>query len=168
MRHAAEKYVTGYAMLDSPVGPLLIGGQDGNVLLIGFPSGCNAVTPDDTWARDDTLYPDARHQLEDYFIGRQRVFDFAMRMIGTDFQTTVWSALIEIPIGETRTYATIASEIGRPKAVRAVGAANGANPLPIVIPCHRLQGSNGSLIKFGGGLSVKRYLLDLESKQTTA
>jgi methylated-DNA-[protein]-cysteine S-methyltransferase len=89
MRHAAEKYVTDYAMLDSPVGSLLIGGQVGNVLLIGFPSGCYAVAPDNTWPRDDTLYPDARHQLEDYFAGRRRVFDFPMRMIGTDFQKTV-------------------------------------------------------------------------------
>ena len=89
-------------------------------------------------------------------------------MIGTDFQKTVWSALIEIPSGETRTYAAIASSIGRPNAIRAVGAANGANPLAIAVPCHRLLGSNGSLIKFGGGLPVKRYLLDLESKQTAA
>ncbi|MDE0811834.1 MAG: methylated-DNA--[protein]-cysteine S-methyltransferase [Alphaproteobacteria bacterium] len=168
MKHVAEKYVTDYAMMDSPVGSLLIGGHVGNVFLIGFPSGCYAVAPDGTWPRDDTLYPDAMHQLEDYFAGRRRVFDFPMRMVGTDFQKTVWSALIEIPSGETRTYAAIASSIGRPNAIRAVGAANGANPLAIAVPCHRLLGSNGSLIKFGGGLPVKQYLLDLESKQTTA
>lgn len=86
-----------------------------------------------------------------------------MRMIGTDFQKAAWLALLKIPLGQTRTYASIAADIGRPKAVRAVGAANGANPLPIVVPCHRLLGANGSLIKFGGGLEVKRFLLDLES-----
>jgi methylated-DNA-[protein]-cysteine S-methyltransferase len=168
LRHAAEKYVTDYAIQESPVGRLLVGGHDGDVLLIGFPNGCNAVTPRDHWTRDDTLYPKARQELGDYFTGRRRNFDFSMRMVGTDFQKSVWLALLSIPAGETRTYASIATEIGRPKAVRAVGAANGANPLPIVIPCHRLLGSNGSLIKFGGGLEVKRYLLDLESGKVAA
>lgn len=163
MRHAAEKVVTDYAMLASPVGKLLIGGDRAEVMLIGFPKGCNAVTPGADWVHDDQLYPAARQQLTEYFAGRRRRFDFPMWMIGTDFQIAVWCALIKIPLGQTRTYASVAAKIGRPKAVRAVGAANGANPLPIVIPCHRLLGSNGSLIKFGGGLEVKRFLLDLET-----
>lgn len=162
MRHAAEKHVTDYAMLATPVGRLLIGGDGEAVMLIGFPTGCNAVTPNDTWRRDDTLFPDARRQLEDYFKATRRDFDFPMKMVGTAFQQRVWNALLAIPMGETRTYGAIAAEIGRPKAARAVGAANGANPLPIVVPCHRLLGSNGALIRFGGGLEVKRYLLDFE------
>jgi methylated-DNA-[protein]-cysteine S-methyltransferase len=163
MRHAAEKIVTDYAMLESPLGQLLVGGDREDVMLIGFPTGCNAVTPPAGWVQNDTLYPEARRQLTDYFKRQRRTFDFPMRLIGTDFQKEVWRALIAIPSGETRTYAAIAAQIGRHKAVRAVGAANGANPLPIVVPCHRLLGSNGSLIKFGGGLEAKRRLLDLES-----
>lgn len=163
MQHAAEKVVTDYAMLPSPVGRLLIGGDGTEVMLIGFPKGSRAVAPRDDWTRDDRLYPKARQQLIDYFAGRRRGFDFPMRLIGTDFQKSVWLALLSIPLGLTRTYASIAAEIGRPTAVRAVGAANGANPLPIVVPCHRLLGSDGSLVKFGGGLEAKRFLLDLES-----
>lgn len=162
MRHAAEKFVTDYAMLNSPIGHLLIGGDGANVMLIGFPRGPNAVTPDESWNRDDAGYPLARRQLNEYFAGNRHRFDFQTRMVGTDFQRQVWEALVTIPLGETRTYGALAAAIGRPRAVRAVGAANGANPLPIVVPCHRLLGSNGALIKFGGGLDVKRYLLDLE------
>jgi methylated-DNA-[protein]-cysteine S-methyltransferase len=164
MRHAAEKIVTAYAALASPVGTLLIGGDGHRVLLIGFPEGPNAVIAPGSWTRDDTLYPVAREQLTEYFAGRRRAFDFIMAMTGTDFQKSVWQALLEIPFGVTRTYAALAGAIERPKAVRAVGAANGANPLPIAVPCHRLIGADGSLIKFGGGLGVKRYLLDLESR----
>ena len=162
MRHAAEKIVTDYAMLKSPLGQLLVGGDRDDVMLIGCPIGCNAVTPPNDWNQNDALYPEARRQLTDYFTRQRRTFDFPMRFIGTDFQKEVWRALIAIPTGETRTYAAVAALIGRPKAVRAVGAANGANPLPIVVPCHRLLGSDGSLVKFGGGLEAKRYLLDLE------
>ena len=124
-------------------------------MLIGFPTGCNAVTPIGAWRRDDTLYPAARRQLEDYFAGDRREFDFPMKLVGTAFQQRVWEALTAIPLGETRTYG-------------AMGAANGANPLPIVVPCHRLLGADGALIKFGGGLAVKRYLLDLENSMARA
>lgn len=105
----------------------------------------------------------AVEQLEEYFAGRRRAFDLPLAPRGTMFQLDVWSALRAIEYGATRSYADIARLVGRPNAVRAVGAANGANPLPIVVPCHRVIGSNGSLTGFGGGLPAKRWLLDFEA-----
>ena len=102
-------------------------------------------------------------QLGEYFAGVRETFDIALDFIGTEFQKQVWAALLRIPFGETRTYAQIAREIGNPKSVRAVGAANGRNPISIVAPCHRVVGSNGSLTGFAGGLDAKRRLLSLES-----
>jgi methylated-DNA-[protein]-cysteine S-methyltransferase len=168
LKHAAEKVVSAYATLDTPLGALLLGGDGSDVLLIGFPEGPNAVSPREGWVYDPGLYREARRQLADYFTGRRHGFDFPMRMIGTAFQKMVWEALLAIPFGVTRTYGAIAAEIGRPSAVRAVGAANGANPLPIVVPCHRLVSSTGGLIKFGGGLAAKRFLLDLENQARTS
>ena len=101
-------------------------------------------------------------QLDEYFSGQRTTFDLKLAPWGTDFQLEVLRALQEIPYGETRSYQDVATHIGRDKAVRAVGAANGRNPLPIIIPCHRVIGANGSLTGFGGGLSTKRFLLDLE------
>jgi O-6-methylguanine DNA methyltransferase len=102
-------------------------------------------------------------QLEEYFAGSRRVFDLPLDLQGTAFQLRVWNALLQIPYGETRSYAEIARAVGAPKAVRAVGAANGANPVGIIVPCHRVIGSNGGLTGFGGGLDLKRRLLALES-----
>ena len=99
-----------------------------------------------------------------YFAGERQTFDLPLAPRGTEFQQSVWSALQQIPYGETTTYSTIAERIGRPAAVRAVGAANGANPIPIVIPCHRVIGASGSLTGFGGGLDVKRQLLAMEAR----
>lgn len=113
--------------------------------------------------RDDDAIADIAAQLHEYFRGERRAFDLALAPRGTEFQQDVWHALQRIPYGETRAYADVAREIGRPAAVRAVGAANGANPIPIVIPCHRVVGSNGSLTGFGGGIETKRWLLSLES-----
>lgn len=104
-------------------------------------------------------------QLRSYFRGELRAFTIPLSPQGTPFQVRVWEALARIPYGETRSYRQIAQELGNPQAVRAVGAANGANPLPIVVPCHRVIGSNGKLTGFGGGLPLKRYLLDLETYQ---
>ena len=101
-------------------------------------------------------------QLGEYFDGRRRVFDLPLDFGGTDFQKQVWRALLTIPFGETRSYAQIAAQLGRPKAVRAVGAANGRNPISIVAPCHRVIGTNGALTGFAGGLKAKAYLLRLE------
>jgi len=102
-------------------------------------------------------------QLRAYFAGRLRAFDVPLAPGGTPFQAAVWQALLTIPYGATRSYSEIAATVGRPDAVRAVGTANGANPIPIIIPCHRVIGSNGKLVGFGGGLDMKRQLLDLES-----
>ena len=101
-------------------------------------------------------------QLEEFFDGKRKTFDVKLALRGTPFQLDVWRELLHIPYGETRSYAQIAKAIGRPAAVRAVGAANGANPIPIIVPCHRVIGSNGSLTGFGGGIDVKRWLLDFE------
>ncbi|QIF00988.1 methylated-DNA--[protein]-cysteine S-methyltransferase [Roseimicrobium sp. ORNL1] len=106
---------------------------------------------------------DAERQLTDYFAGKLQKFALKFDPVGTDFQKEVWSALSTIPFGQTRSYAQIATQVGRPKAVRAVGAANGKNPISIIVPCHRVIGSNGKLTGFAGGLEVKEQLLKLES-----
>jgi methylated-DNA-[protein]-cysteine S-methyltransferase len=111
--------------------------------------------------RNPVLLETAR-QLRAYFAGKAAAFDLPLDLAGTDFEKRVWHELLTIPYGETRTYAQIAAALGSPKAVRAVGAANGANPIPIVVPCHRVIGSNGKLVGYGGGLDLKRRLLDLE------
>jgi len=110
---------------------------------------------------------EAIRQLRLYFAGHLRQFDLPLELIGTDFQKRVWNALLTIPYGETRTYTQIASQIGAPRAVRAVGAANGRNPIPIIVPCHRVIGASGSLVGFGGGLEWKRKLLELEGGSWT-
>lgn len=115
---------------------------------------------------DDPCHPvlaEAERQLSEYFTGERRAFSLAFEFFGTAFQREVWQALTTIPFGETRTYAWLASQIGRPTAVRAVGAANGRNPLSIVVPCHRVIGTNGKLTGFAGGLEAKEFLLQLES-----
>ncbi len=117
---------------------------------------------------------DAVDQFRLYFAGKLQTFDLPLEIIGTGFQKRVWSALRDIPYGKTRSYSQIAREIGAPRAVRAVGAANGRNPIPIIVPCHRVIGASGKLVGFGGGLDWKRFLLDLETtyaqraKQATA
>ena len=108
------------------------------------------------------LLTDAARQIGEYLRGERRDFDVPIRLEGTDFQLLVWNALRTIPYGETRTYAEVAAQIGRPRAVRAVGGANHRNPLPLIVPCHRVVGANGALVGFGGGLEVKRRLLELE------
>jgi methylated-DNA-[protein]-cysteine S-methyltransferase len=113
-------------------------------------------------APDHPVLNETERQLADYFAGRRRAFDLRLDFAGTDFQKAVWAALLTIPFGQTRTYAEIARQIGAPRAVRAVGAANGRNPISIVAPCHRVLGSNGHLTGFAGGLEAKARLLTLE------
>jgi methylated-DNA-[protein]-cysteine S-methyltransferase len=124
-------------------------------------------TPPAGTRRDDELpvLKQAAEQLSAYFAGELHEFDLPLHPRGTTFQRSVWNALLTIPYGETRSYLQMAQAIGAPSAVRAVGAANGQNPIPIVIPCHRVIGSNGKLVGFGGGLLLKRLLLDLEAAQ---
>lgn len=119
----------------------------------------------DGWEVDDNAFPDAVEQLAEYFAGERTEFDLPLEMEGTAFQRTVWSALREIPYGETCSYGEIARNIGSPAAFRAVGLANGHNPISIIVPCHRVIGANGSLTGYGGGLERKRLLLDLEKSR---
>jgi len=153
-----------FTYLDSPLGLLLIAGRDQALAFIGLPEGRSILRPADTWRRDDRAWPEATRQLAAYFAGRLTVFDLPLRPEGTPFQQQVWRALRDIPYGETRSYAQVAAALGRPAAVRAVGRANGSNPLPIVVPCHRVIGSDGTLTGYGGGLAAKRWLLDLERR----
>lgn len=151
-----------YCTIDSPLGALLLAGDDEVLHLIGFPEGKGRIEPGADWDHTPGGFPAARRQLGEYFAGKRRRFDLAIEPSGTPFQREVLAELQRIPYGETRSYAEIAAALGRPRAVRAVGAANGRNPLPIVIPCHRVVGSDGSLTGFGGGLDAKRLLLELE------
>ncbi len=154
-----------YRYIDSPVGELLLAGEGETLKIIGFPEGKGRVAVDPSWTRNESCFKEAEKQLTEYFAGERTEFDLELEPNGTPFQLEVLDALLEIPYGKTTSYGDIAEKIGRPKAVRAVGAANGRNPLPIVIPCHRVIGSNGSLTGFGGGLDAKQYLLNLEAAE---
>jgi methylated-DNA-[protein]-cysteine S-methyltransferase len=151
-----------YTYVKTPIGSLLVARHEAGLAALSFEKNGRRVDPDDDWKRDDAAFADVREQLREYFAGERRVFDLALAPRGTPFQQDVWTALQAIPYGQTRSYSQIAGSIGRPDAVRAVGAANGANRIPIIIPCHRVIGSNGSLTGFGGGMATKRFLLDLE------
>lgn len=153
-----------YGHLDSPIGRLMVAGDGERLYRISFPSGKRAARPADGWRRDDGLFGEVFAQLRAYFAGELIRFDLPLRFGGTSFQNTVWAGLCDIPYGETISYSELARRIGRPTASRAVGAANGANPLPIVVPCHRVVGADGSLTGFGGGVETKRYLLRHERR----
>jgi len=140
----------------------LLAGKNDALQLISFPAGKRARTPEAEWICDQSKFGQAKSELGRYFAGQLKAFSFAVDPAGTEFQLAVWAALRRIPYGRTTTYGDLARAIGRPKAVRAVGAANGANPLPIVIPCHRVIGADGTLTGFGGGIDSKRDLLKLE------
>lgn len=155
-----------YTYMDSPVGRLLLAGDADALRLIGFSSGSMARGADSTWERRDAHFRGAVRQLTEYFAGRRRAFDLSLDLQVSEFQGRVLAALQAIPYGETRSYRDIAVTIGNPQAVRAVGGANASNPLPIVIPCHRVIGSGGGLTGFGGGMDAKRYLLDLERRHS--
>jgi methylated-DNA-[protein]-cysteine S-methyltransferase len=149
-----------YTYVDTPIGAILIAGDGSAIVETYFAGG----QPKPEWIRDDDALSEAAAELRAYFAGSLQAFDLPLAPRGTEFQQSVWSALLEIPYGQTTTYSAIAEKIGRPAAVRAVGAANGANPIPIIIPCHRVIGASGSLTGFGGGLDVKRQLLALEAR----
>lgn len=157
-----------YGYVDSPLGALLVAGDRHHLHLISFPTQGRDYEPRAGWRRDDAMFAAACRQLEAYFAGELVRFDLPLRFGGTDFQNTVWTALCGIPFGETVSYGALAARIGRPSASRAVGGANGANPLPIVVPCHRVIGSDKSLTGFGGGIEIKRYLLEHERKYAAA
>lgn len=151
-----------YTFVETPIGAILVAGDE-KVIVETYFAGAR---PKPEWIRDDDALRDAAAELRAYFAGTLQAFDVPLAPRGTEFQQSVWSTLLEIPYGQTTTYSAIAEKIGRPAAVRAVGAANGANPIPIIIPCHRVIGANGSLTGFGGGIDVKRQLLALEARVT--
>ncbi|MFF7258955.1 methylated-DNA--[protein]-cysteine S-methyltransferase [Streptomyces sp. NPDC008159] len=151
-----------HTVTDSPYGPLTLVADDG-VLCGLYMTGQRHRPPQETFGpRDDTLLADAKEQLAAYFAGELRQFTLTLRLHGTPFQRGVWEQLARIPFGETRSYGELADALGSPKASRAVGLANGKNPVGIIVPCHRVVGSDGSLTGYGGGLDRKRRLLDFE------
>ncbi len=154
-----------FKTMPSPVGRLtLVAGDKGLMAILWENDDPLRVRLGEVTERPDhPVLLKTERQLGEYFAGTREVFDIDLDFVGTDFQKQVWAALLRIPFGQTRTYAQIADEIGNPKSVRAVGAANGKNPISIIAPCHRVIGSNGSLTGFAGGLEAKRALLSLES-----
>jgi len=155
-----------YCYLQTPIGELLLAGDEDALSLVSFPQGSMRRDPEDDWIYNEKPFVTARQQLNEYFAGDRTEFDLPLRLNGTEFQLSVLDALQKIPYGETTSYAAIAERIGRPKAVRAVGAANGRNPIPIIVPCHRVIGSHGELTGFGGGLDTKEALLRLEAEHS--
>jgi methylated-DNA-[protein]-cysteine S-methyltransferase len=155
-----------YSFLKTPIGDLLLAGDEQGLSLVAFPEGSMRRDPEPDWIHSDKPFVEARAQLTAYFDGTLRDFDLPLKPDGTKFQLDVLAELQKIPYGTTASYGDIAKRIGRPKAVRAVGAANGRNPLPIIIPCHRVIGSGGALTGFGGGLPTKEALLRLEMENS--
>lgn len=153
-----------YAHLESPIGQLTLVATNQGLTAIRFPNhkGTAQAAPLPSNARANPFIQQALEQLSAYFAGKLRVFDLTLAPQGTDFQKTVWTQLRTIPYGATASYGAIATAIGKPTAARAVGMANSKNPLPIVVPCHRIIGSNGALTGFAGGLDTKRWLLTHE------
>jgi methylated-DNA-[protein]-cysteine S-methyltransferase len=154
-----------YTRIESPVGKLLLGIDAQGLRMVSFESSKRASPTQSHWKEDKAPFAEVIRQLQAYFDGELREFDLPLAPEGTEFQVRVWNSLRSIPYGETISYAQLAQMIGNPLAVRAVGLANGSNPIPIIIPCHRVIGSDGSLTGFGGGISNKRKLLALESRQ---
>ncbi|MCL2120770.1 MAG: methylated-DNA--[protein]-cysteine S-methyltransferase [Clostridiales bacterium] len=153
--------------LDTPIGRIGVAEDGSGISDVFFVQpddgdGKKSTTPPGGEVRETPLLKEATAQLREYFEGKRKVFDLPLSFDGTSFQRDDWNALLTIPYGETRSYKQIAEQIGRPKAYRAVGLANNRNPISILIPCHRVIGHNGALVGYGGGLSHKEYLLNLE------
>jgi methylated-DNA-[protein]-cysteine S-methyltransferase len=155
---------TYYFEMGTPIGPLLLVGSQARLQAIHFQSGPHPTTVRAEWIASERPFKSLVRQLREYFAGRRRQFDVPLEPIGTPFQRAVWQELTQIPYGASISYGEIARRLGHPLASRAVGRANGANPWPIVVPCHRVIGANQSLTGFGGGLEIKRRLLLLEAE----
>ncbi len=155
-----------YKLMPSPVGELTLVARDGKLSAILWEvERANRVRLGELIeANDSPVLRETERQLKEYFAGTRNQFELELDFAGTDFQKKVWQALLTIPFGETRSYSQIAEQIGNPKAVRAVGAANGRNPISIIAPCHRVVGASGGLTGFAGGLEAKQYLLTLEDR----
>jgi methylated-DNA-[protein]-cysteine S-methyltransferase len=156
-----------YTTFDSPIGELLLSGDGQALHGLYMQEGRTAAAVRADWQRDDDAFTDVRAQLDEYFDGRRTDFDLPLAMAGSEFQRRVWRALEDIPYGETISYGEQARRLGPPATPRNVGAANGRNPISIIVPCHRVVGSDGSLTGYGGGLERKRMLLDLEAGALT-
>ena len=151
-----------FTYTDSPLGPIFLAGEGASVHRCSFTIGCQVRHPEDDWVESAEAMAPAATQFREYFEGKSQSFDLDVTPSGTEFQKSVWQALRDIPFGETRTYAQVAESVGKPQAARAVGMANAANYLPLIIPCHRVVGASGSLTGFGAGLDAKRWLLRFE------
>jgi len=151
-----------FCYMPSPVGDLLIAGDGAHLHYISFPTGHKKMEPDASWTENAEPFGEVTRQLAAYFDGSLTEFTLPFALNGTGFQEQVWHLLETIPFGQTRTYGWMAEQLKDRNKSRAVGAANGANPLPIVLPCHRVIGADGSLTGFGGGVETKRWLLDHE------
>ncbi|TNJ35251.1 methylated-DNA--[protein]-cysteine S-methyltransferase [Arenimonas terrae] len=147
---------------DTPIGEMTVAADDAGLRHVLFPDNKYPPAGRDGWRRDTDALRAPREQLLAYFAGELAAFDLALAPTGTPFQVKVWTMLAGIPYGQTWSYGELARRIGEPKAVRAVGAANGRNPLPVILPCHRVIGADGSLTGFGGGLPLKKFLLGHE------
>jgi len=155
-----------FSRMDSPVGRLLIGVSEKGLAILEFDRG--QLSPKYSWIESPERTAGYVRELEEYFAGVRHTFDFPVDLRGTEFQLRCWNALLKIPYGETLTYADLAREVGCPRGFRAVGAANHDNPIAIVVPCHRVIGSNGGLGGYGGGLDAKRWLLEREGALSPA
>jgi methylated-DNA-[protein]-cysteine S-methyltransferase len=162
MRPGNAAETTYWHEIDTPIGSLLLAGSARGLSCVGFQAGPRATRPQPHWVRSAEPFGAAASQLAAYFAGSLRMFHLVLAPQGTPFQLAVWGALQQIPYGETLSYGELARGLGHPQGARAVGLANGANPLPIIVPCHRVIGADGSLTGFGGGLPIKRALLALE------
>lgn len=154
--------MTTHSTMTSPIGPLTIVEREGGLAAIYMAEHAHAPDPGTLGERVDDALPEATRQLREYFNGKRTEFDLPLNPVGTEFQRQVWALLTEIPYGETRTYGELAAALGRPSASRAVGMANGRNPISIVVPCHRVVGSSGTLTGYAGGVERKEFLLALE------
>lgn len=152
-----------YTIVESPIDDLLLVGDGETLHRLDMREGRRPVAIDSRWQRDDDAFADVRAQLDQYFAGNRREFELDLELHGNPFERRVWQELRTIPYGETVSYGDLARAIGAPGAPRAVGLANGRNPIAVIVPCHRVIGANGSLTGYGGGLERKRRLLDLES-----
>jgi methylated-DNA-[protein]-cysteine S-methyltransferase len=154
--------------MDSPIGGLLLAGDGEALSRVYFQAGPRPRRPSPEWCHEERALAQARQELEEYFAGTRQTFDVPLAPQGTPFQLQVWQALRRIPYGQTVAYGELARQLGFPAGARAVGLANGANPLPIIVPCHRVIGADGSLTGFGGGLPIKHALLTLEGAACVA
>jgi methylated-DNA-[protein]-cysteine S-methyltransferase len=151
-----------HTTVDSPIGPLLLLGDGKALCGLYMQEGRKPVRVSSAWQAAEEPFAEARRQLDEYFAGERVAFDLPLAAKGSEFERRVWNALEEIPYGETQSYGEVAERVGAPGAARAVGLANGRNPISIVVPCHRVIGANGTLTGYGGGLERKRFLLELE------